>query len=415
MQDKPRDRRERIERNVYRRSGADGKPRYEIGYRDSDGRQRWQTVEGGVKAARAALADVKARQGKGERVVPAPRLTFAETAERWQHAQAARLRPATQAAYGFSLSGYLLPAFGNRRLDSIDVDAVARLVEDMRRSGRKAWTIRGTLTVAGRVFDFARRRLGWAGQNPVRLLDRSERPRSDQRERRVLDRDELGLLLGATDDHRRLIFSFAAGTGARLGETLGLRWNALDLEAGTAAITHQLDRRGAHVELKTARSRRTLELPAGLTSALRAHKLATSHGRPSDYVFCSQTGRPLDHRNVAGRALTRAVKGAGLEAADGRVAPTFHSLRHGFASAWIADGGDLVELSAHLGHANPQITAQVYSHEFEKAARSDARRARLDSIFGSAMEAIGRSNGQEPENGASGEVLDLQAKRASAQ
>ncbi len=48
-----------------------------------------------------------------------------------------------------------------------------------------------------------------------------------------------------------------------------------------------------------------------------------------------------------------------------------------------------MELSAHLGHRDPSITASTYSHEFEKAARSDARRARLDGIFGSALEARG--------------------------
>lgn len=381
-------RRERVERNIYRRTDSAGHVRFEIGYRDSDGRQRWQAVEGGIKAARTALADVKARMGKGERVAPARNLTFAVAAERWYKAQVTTLRPATQASYSTALRIHLLPRWGRRRLDSLDVDDVARLIEDMRRNGRKAWTIRGQLTVAGRVFDFAHRRLGWAGQNPVRMLDRSERPRSDQRERRVLDRDELARLIACADEAHRPIFAFAAGTGARLGETLGLKWRSLDLDGGIATVTHQLDRRGQHVELKTQRSRRTVELPATLASMLRAHKLRSARTGPDDHVFTTSTGRPRDHRNVAGHALGRAVRLAGLDAQEGQSAPTFHSLRHGFASAWIASGGDLVELSAHLGHRDPAITASVYSHEFEKAARSDARRARLDSIFGSTIAAL---------------------------
>ena len=82
-----RSRRGRVDRGIYRRIGADGRARYEIGYRDSDGRQRWQTVEGGIKAARLALADVKARMGKGERVSPTPNLTFEQAAQRWLEAQ----------------------------------------------------------------------------------------------------------------------------------------------------------------------------------------------------------------------------------------------------------------------------------------------------------------------------------------
>ncbi|MDQ3067997.1 MAG: hypothetical protein M3R12_12745, partial [Actinomycetota bacterium] len=48
----------------------------------------------------------------------------------------------------------------------------------------------------------------------------------------------------------------------------------------------------------------------------------------------------------------------------------------------MASGGDLVELSARLGHGNPAITASVYSHEFEVARRSGERTARLDAIYG---------------------------------
>jgi integrase len=68
---------------------------------------------------------------------------------------------------------------------------------------------------------------------------------------------------------------------------------------------------------------------------------------------------------------------------------TFHSLRHSFASAWIGSGGDLVELSAHLGHCDPSITASTYAHEWEKASRSDARRARIEAmLLGSGMETL---------------------------
>jgi hypothetical protein len=74
-----------------------------------------------------------------------------------------------------------------------------------------------------------------------------------------------------------------------------------------------------------------------------------------------------------------------LTSTDGRPLPNFHGFRHGFASAWIASGGDLVELSAHLGHRDPAITASTYSHEFKKAARSEARRARIDGMFGDAL------------------------------
>jgi integrase len=406
-------RRTKVAPGIWKRAGADGKPRYEIAYRDSDGRQRRQVVEGGKRAAEARLADVKSKMGRGERVAPSPRLTFGQAAERWIKSAESSLRPATINAYRSALEIHLLPTWGSQRLDRIDVDLVASLVERMQTvdyrqaverrlsdarderaaangtaiarkrtrtvvSGYRAWTIRGVLVPAGRIFDYSHRRLGWAGANPVRELDRRERPQHERKERRILSGDELSSVIAAADEPYRTIIATAAGLGTRLGETLGLRWRDLDLEVGTAAVRYQIDRSGNRVELKTARSRRVVEMPGSVVSALREHKLKSPRSLADDLVFTSRSGGPMEHRNVAQRGLGKAFERAGL---DGR-APTFHELRHAHASAWIAGGGDLVELSARLGHRDPAITAAIYCNEFEAEARSDSRRTRLDAIYG---------------------------------
>src|SRR5437763_4132537 len=91
-------RRQRIEPGIYARTGAGGKPAYEIGWRDAQGRQRWRRVEGGIKAARAALADAHSARARGERVATDPRLRFDDAAQAWWDARGTRLRPATQSA-----------------------------------------------------------------------------------------------------------------------------------------------------------------------------------------------------------------------------------------------------------------------------------------------------------------------------
>ena len=143
--------------------------------------------------------------------------------------------------------------------------------------------------------------------------------------------------------------------------------------------------------------------------ALREHKLRSEHTAPDAYVFCARSGRPFDHRNIAGRVFARSLRAAGIA----KPWPTFHDLRHGFASAWIASGGDLVELSAHMGHRDPAVTARVYSHEFERARRSDARRDRLDGIFGSDVAPQDRSGSQVVASGDGFQVTDLRARRGN--
>jgi hypothetical protein len=63
-------------------------------------------------------------------------------------------------------------------------------------------------------------------------------------------------------------------------------------------------------------------------------------------------------------------------------APTFHDLRHSHASALIAAGWDIEEVSARLGHANVGTTQRIYVHAFDAARRSDDRRSRLTKLYG---------------------------------
>lgn len=396
-QSKPRAiERVKVAPGIWKRKRADGYV-YEVTYRDSDGRQVRATVEGGRKAAETVLAKAKSDMGQGKRVAPMPKLTFAQAAERWAESAERSVKGTTMDAYRSALNTHLLPAWGKRRLDTLDVDAVATLVERMGtaeyrrevelRIGRKgtterayrAWTIRRTLVTASRVFEHAHRRLHWAGVNPVSQLQRGERPRHESRDRRILGRDELAAVIAAADHPHGTIIATAANLGTRLGETLGLRWGDVDLSEGTVTIAVQLGRDGKLVSLKTTRSRRVIEMPGSLVSTLRAHKLASVNSGDDCLVFTSRQNGPMEHRNVAQRGLKRAYKRADL---DGRP-PTFHELRHSHASAWIASGGDVVELSTRLGHRDPSTTARLYAHDFEAAARSDVRRARLDALYGS--------------------------------
>src|SRR3954452_10941355 len=108
MHDKPKSpRRVRVERGIYK-SPATG--RYEIQYTDSAGKTRWQVVNGGLREARVAKADVEARIGRGDLVVRADR-TLEEVGEEWLAAQH-HLRPRTRQLYGTALDLHIYPRLG---------------------------------------------------------------------------------------------------------------------------------------------------------------------------------------------------------------------------------------------------------------------------------------------------------------
>ena len=381
-------RRVRIESGIYKR--PDGK--LEIGWRDASGKQKWRMVPGGIKAARAALAQEHARRARGEKVASDPRLRFDQAADAWWAARAVKLRPATQSAYGAGLT-HLRERFGRRRMTDVTPTDVAAYVSAMQTARYKGWTIKGHLTVLSSIYTYSARHQGLVGVNPVSLLDRVERPSSDdEKPKRILTGDELRALLGGIDADYSALFALGAETGARLAEVLGLAWENIDVEAQTVTFTHQLDRNGERVPLKTKRSRRVLEVTPQLVSTLRRHKLATAYSGPHDLVFTSRTGRGHDHRNIGGRVLSRGVKRAGLQAVERNgvtiePAPTFHALRHSHASALIAAGWDIAEVSARLGHSSIATTQRIYVHQFDAARRSDDRRNRLAALYGGSVEA----------------------------
>jgi hypothetical protein len=97
------------------------------------------------------------------------------------------------------------------------------------------------------------------------MLDRGERPSvSEAPDRRIYMRDELEQTPAATNEPWRTLFRLADLLGGRESELLALWWENLrlsDLDAATIRFTHQVDRKGARVPLKTEESKATLPLP----------------------------------------------------------------------------------------------------------------------------------------------------------
>ena len=80
------------------------------------------------------------------------------------------------------------------------------------------------------------------------------------------------------------------------------------------------------------------------------------------YLFTKDDGSPIIPGTVNGW-LDRFSKRHGLP----HINP--HSFRHTAASILISEGVDIVTVSKMLGHANPSMTTDTYSHIIEDAKR----------------------------------------------
>ncbi|MFG3002158.1 tyrosine-type recombinase/integrase [Streptomyces sp. NPDC048340] len=183
-----------------------------------------------------------------------------------------------------------------------------------------------------------------------------------------LTTDEARRFLAAVRGHRHAaLFELALRTGLRKGELLGLRWEDLDLDTGTAAIRRTLQRTSAGglttLPTKTRASERRIALPARCVQSLKRHheqqqresEAAGTTWQHSGHVFTTAQGGSIDPTNLT-RAFTTLLRKAGLR----RI--RFHDLRHSTATLLLEQGIDLVVIKELLGHAHIGVTAGVYAH-----------------------------------------------------
>ena len=237
------------------------------------------------------------------------------------------LRPRTKHVYETNLRVHVYPALGRRKVGDIDVNDVAKLIGKLEAKGLKPWTIRGVFGARARLNYAARH--GMIPANPIRLLERGERPRVEQHEMRFLDMGEIERLFGEAPPRYRAAITCAIFTGLRQGELLGLQWRDVHFGAepsdtpdsdgerfdGFIGVRFQLDRSGERAALKTANAVREVPLFEALAKVLRQHReamLARGHAAPDDYVFTTLTGAPLSWRNLSARGLEKAAERAGL-------------------------------------------------------------------------------------------------------
>ena len=160
-------------------------------------------------------------------------------------------------------------------------------------------------------------------------------------------------------------------TGIRPEEARALRWDHLDLEAGTVAIWRS-DRAGG--DTKTARSRRTLKLPEIALSALRERRVAQVADRleagemwqDSGLVFTTSIGTMLDQHNIR-REFRQITKAAGL---GEEWVP--RELRHTFVSIMSAGGVPVEEIARVAGHKQTSTTELVYRRELRPVITTGA-------------------------------------------
>jgi integrase len=340
---------------------------------DYKGKRKSKMVGKGAAAKRAAhLAAIRiqARLAEGdlsslENSPSQSVTTFKDYANQWlaSHARQA-CKFSTARIYEANLQRHIYPVLGDKPLADIsraDCRTLITACKDKKLSTKSIGNISRTVSsvLTQSVED------GILAANPAFRLGRYYRQDGSLRaEIRPLSREEAATFLGAVRQHAVAdypVFLCALRTGMRLGELLGLQWGDVDFHGRFIEVRRNLVA-GRVTTPKSGKTRR-VDMSVQLTEALRtlmttrkAVTLKNGWGLLPDWVFCSETGGPLDGDNLRHRVFYRVLAKAGLR----RV--RFHDLRHTFASLLIAQGESLAYVRDQLGHASIQLTVDTYGH-----------------------------------------------------
>jgi integrase/recombinase XerD len=143
-----------------------------------------------------------------------------------------------------------------------------------------------------------------------------------------------------------VIIQIIMDTGMRIGETLGLKIEDIDIDHRAILIRE---------EITKGRKDRYVFYSYSMSKLLRRWINYKDRYVESDLVFCTKRGTELAVSNFE-KNFTKYVKRANINKPI-----TAHVLRNNFGRRFLLAGGSIFELSKLLGHSSVTVTEQAYA------------------------------------------------------
>lgn len=298
-------------------------------------------------------------------------VTVAELVEHYITKEFPRLTPYTCEVYQGYLDKWILPKWGERKLLELKPVPVQEWLASLPLANGTRAKLRnllsGVLNHAMR-YEFIR-----AAMNPMKLVRQSAKR---EKAPEVLDATEIKAILERLTGPYKVMVFVAAGTGLRVSELLGLKWQDFNFDAELINLERGVVRQ--HIGgMKTEASRKPLPLSVGLAEVLRDWRAETPYAGLDDWVFPSldKSGKqPLWANSAMEKRVRPAAESAGIKKRVG-----WHTFRHSFATMLKANNEDVKTVQESLRHATSKITLECYTQGVMTAKR-DAQSKVIEAI-----------------------------------
>lgn len=333
----------------------------------------------------------RAEQAKREQMEQKRKPTFARYTEMYLK-EKAEFAPGTKENYSTALQR-AAAVFGDMKMEDITNVTVKQYINDLQANGKNQFngkplahkTILKHYIVLHALFENAVENEVIA-VSPMQNMKRPK-PRKDEtpKEPVVYTESEVQYIYKCLDNEPlkwKALVMFAIDSGCRRGEIIGLMWSEIDFKTGKVNICRNAQYtagKGTYISTPKNRKNRVIYLNRPVLTVLAEWKrqqalLHFGQGIPqSEFCFTRDNGKMMNPQSPTSY-LSRFGKKYNLPG----IHP--HALRHTMATISIANRADIVSVSEKLGHAEPSITLNVYSHANEKAQRR-ANEALAQAIY----------------------------------
>lgn len=304
------------------------------------------------------------------------------------------LKPSTRTNYKYMYKKYVRDGLGTKKIASIKYSDIKKfyihLIKDI---GFKPNSVEIIQTILHPVFNMAVRD-GYIRTNPtdgvIAEIKRSHDWEKPKRHALTVPQQErfVEFVSGhKVYKHWMTLFTVMLGTGARIGEIVGLRWEDCDFENNIIDINHNLvyrvqEESGVcefHITTpKTKAGTRIIPMFSDVKEALLAEYARQKEDGFNTFVIDGYTNFIFRNRfdealnpHVINRAIERIIRDANLEeeeraAAENRepvLLPHFscHHLRHTFCTRLCENESNIKVIQEIMGHRNVETTMDVYN------------------------------------------------------